>query len=251
MPLDAQTASTAVAREGAAIALRGVALIRGGRRLLSDVDLRLEPGRRTVVMGPNGAGKSLLLRVVKGLEAPSAGGVTIGERRLDAASARDIGLVLQRPVLLRRSVAGNLDHALRAYGVPRRERSAGQAALLAEADLVDKADRPARRLSGGEQQRLSIARALAAQPEVLLLDEPTANLDPHATRRVEALIGDVAARGVKIVFVTHDAGQARRLADEVVFMHGGRIVEQSPAEAFFEAPRADAAQAYLAGRLCD
>ncbi|MEQ9609977.1 MAG: ATP-binding cassette domain-containing protein, partial [Kiloniellaceae bacterium] len=158
-------------------------------------------------------------------------------------------VVFQRPVVLRRSVAANLKHALATYGVPRGERAKRLEELLTLAGLQDLADRPARVLSGGEQQRLAMVRALAAEPDLLLLDEPTASLDPQATAAIETLIGRAAAKGVKIVMVTHDRGQAQRLADEILFLHRGRLSERSAADAFFSRPNSAAAQAYLEGRL--
>jgi tungstate transport system ATP-binding protein len=200
-------------------------------------------------MGPNGAGKSLLLRLVAGLLQPSGGRITYGSRTADEAALRRIAVVFQRPVVLRRSVEANLRHALATYGVPRRERARRIEQLLDLGQLQEIAERPARVLSGGEQQRLSMVRALAAEPELLLLDEPTASLDPQATAAIEALIGQAAASGVKVVLVTHDRGQAQRLADEVLFLHRGRLAEASAADAFFNKPNSAAAQAYLEGRL--
>ncbi len=133
--------------------------------------------------------------------------------------------------------------------MPRAQRAERTGATLAAARLQHLAERPARVLSGGEQQRLALARALSIRPEVLFLDEPTANLDPASTLAIEELI-DVAHRaGTKIIFITHDLGQARRLADDVIFLNAGRVCEHSPAERFFSAPRSTAAEAYLAGRI--
>jgi tungstate transport system ATP-binding protein len=231
------------------VELRDVSFAAGGKTLTDRLSLRLSPGGRSVVMGPNGAGKSLLLRLVAGLIQPTAGSVTFGGRPADAAARRRIAIVFQRPVMLRRSVAANLSHALAVYGVPRHERAARIEALLALGQLEEFAERPARVLSGGEQQRLAMVRALAAEPALLLLDEPTASLDPQATAAIEALIGQAAAAGVKIVLVTHDRGQAQRLADEILFLHRGRLAERSDADAFFSRPNSAAAQAYLEGRL--
>ena len=157
--------------------------------------------------------------------------------------------MFQRPVLLRRSVAANLDHALKIYGLARPERPGRIAELLALGQLEPLAGRPARVLSGGEQQRLSMVRALAARPALLLLDEPAASLDPQATAALEALIRAVAGKQVKVVLVTHDRDQARRMASEIVFLHRGRIAEQAAATRFFDQPQSPEAQAYLAGRL--
>ena len=228
---------------------RGLVFAAGGRRLIDGLDLTLRAGVRTVVMGPNGAGKSLMLRILHGLLEPCAGAILWGGRPADHAVRLRQAMVFQRPVLLRRSALANVTHALGARGVPRRERDVRASTMLAAAGLRALARTPARLLSGGEQQRLAMARALSLDPEVLFLDEPTANLDPASTLAIEQLIQRAYRGGAKIVLVTHDAGQARRLADEVVFLHRGRIEEQSPAGRFFDAPASAAARAFLEGRL--
>ena len=234
------------AREPPAAIVDGVTLARGGRAVLDGLSLELPSRGVTALMGPNGAGKSLTLRLLAGLIRPDAGEVRFAGGR---PPARDVALVFQKPVLLRRSVRANLAHALAAYGVPRRDRAARVADLLGRTDLAPLADAPARRLSGGEQQRLAMARALAAGPRFLLLDEPTASLDPAATAAIEALVRRAAADGVKVVLVTHDAGQAARLADDVLFLHRGRLAEAAPARRFLDAPASRAARAYLSGEL--
>ena len=207
---------------------RGLVFAAGGRRLIDGLDLTLRAGVRTVVMGPNGAGKSLMLRLLHGLLSPrparscGAGGpptMRFGCARRWSFSDR---------CCCARSALANVTHALGARGVPRRERYARASTMLAAAGLAALARTPARLLSGGEQQRLAMARALSLEPEVLFLDEPTANLDPASTLAIEQLIQRAHRGGAKIVLVTHDAGQARRLADEVVFLHGGRIRGAQP-----------------------
>ncbi len=200
-------------------------------------------------MGPNGAGKSLTLRLLHGLLEPSAGRVLWGGRPADPAVRRRQAMVFQRPVLLRRSAAGNIGHALRSRRLSAQQRASRSEQVLELAGLLPLARSPARRLSGGEQQRLALARALSLGPEVLFLDEPTAHLDPASTLAIEHLIERAHAAGTKIVLVTHDLGQARRLAHEVVFLHQGRVLEQSPTERFFAAPASAEAQAFLGGRL--
>jgi tungstate transport system ATP-binding protein len=158
-------------------------------------------------------------------------------------------MVFQRPVLLRRSAAGNIWHALRLRGVDRDERSSRVEEALRLAGLESRAETPARALSGGEQQRLCLARALSLEPEVLFLDEPTASLDPASTLLIERLLIEAQRHGVKIIIVTHDVGQTRRLAQEVIFMHHGRVIEHGTAKEFFDHPRSDAAQAFIAGGL--
>ena len=219
-----------------------------GQRLIDGVSLAFEAGPRSVVLGPNGAGKSLLLRLCHGLIRPSAGRVVWAGASGGAARRRQ-AMVFQTPVLLRRSTAANVAYPLRLRGVPRHIREARVAEALALAGLSALAGRPARVLSGGEQQRLAIARAWATGPEVLFLDEPTARLDPAATRAVEDLIRTVHAGGTKIVMTTHDLGQARRLADEVLFLHHGRLIERAPADRFFAGPRSAEAAAFIKGDL--
>ncbi|MEM1383514.1 MAG: ATP-binding cassette domain-containing protein [Pseudomonadota bacterium] len=225
---------------GSPVRLAGVSVARSREALLTDLSITLRPGGVTAVMGPNGAGKSVLLRVVAGLIAPDAGEVAV---------SGPVALVPQTPVLLRRSLRGNLAHALWIYGIPRAERPARIAELLDLAGLSALAGRPARALSGGEKQRFAIIRALAAEPRLLLLDEPTVSLDPRATAAVEALIRRAAAGGAKVVLVTHDRGQVARLAEEVVFLHCGRVGEQSAAPTFLASPASAEARAYLAGDL--
>jgi tungstate transport system ATP-binding protein len=165
------------------------------------------------------------------------------------AARRYQAMVFQRPVLLRRTVAANISYALSVHGVPRRQRQTLVSQVLEQAGLSDLAARPAPVLSGGEQQRLALARAWALKPQVLLLDEPTASLDPAATQAVETLLEQIAKTDTKIIMTTHDLGQARRLADEVLFLHRGRLVEHAPAVEFFSTPRSKEAAAFLEGRL--
>lgn len=228
---------------------RALVFAAGGKRIVDGIDLTIRPGRRLVVMGANGAGKSILLRLLHGLLAPAAGSVTWRGKPLDRAARSRQAMVFQRPVLLRRSVLANLRFALAVRGFGGAERVWREQEALELCRLGDLAQRPARVLSGGEQQRLAVARALACQPELLFLDEPTASLDPASTDAVETLIRAAHARGVTTVTVTHDAGQARRLADDIAFLHAGRMVEFGPAERVLDAPRSAAARAWQEGRL--
>ncbi len=241
------------AEQGAAgllpLAVEGLVFEAGGRRLIDGLDLELQAGPLTVVLGPNGAGKSLLLRLLHGLIAPKAGRISWAGRAPDRALRLRQALVFQRPVLLRRSVAANLRYALAAHGIRGAARQARAEQWLARAGLADFARRPARLLSGGEQQRLALARALACDPEVLLLDEPTASLDPTSALAIETLIGAARDAGTKVVLVTHALAQARRLAEQVVFLDRGRVEEVAPAAAFFERPASERARAFVAGRL--
>jgi tungstate transport system ATP-binding protein len=217
----------------------------GGRRLLGPLSFALGRGPRSIVLGPNGAGKSLLLRLCHGLLQPTAGAVSW---QLPAVAARRRqAMVFQRPVLLRRSVAENVDYALRLRGAG--DRPARIAAALAAAGLAPLARQPARSLSGGEQQRLALARAWAVEPEVLFLDEPTASLDPSSARAVEGIVAAIHRAGTKVVMTTHDLALARRCADEVLFLHRGRLLERQPAARFFAYPATEEAAAFLAGTL--
>lgn len=215
--------------------------------ILDRVTLSIGAGTPTVIVGPNGSGKTTLLRLAMGLVCPTSGRVTWGGRA-DASPER-CAIVFQRPVMLRRTAEANLRYALVAASVPASERDARVRELLALVGLTSVADRPARKLSGGEQQRLALARALAKDPQILFLDEPTASLDPAATRSVEDLVGGIAARGIKVVMSTHDLGKARRLAGEVVLMHRGRIVEANDGASFFANPKTSDAARFVAGEL--
>lgn len=228
---------------------RGVGFEAGGQWLLAQVNLRLEAGPRCVLLGPNGAGKSLLLRLLHGLAEPSAGEVRCGHRPLDRRGRARQAMVFQKPVLLRRSAAGNLRYSLRSRGMRGEALRERCGRWLEKAGLGALATRPARVLSGGEQQRLALARVLCLDPDVLLLDEPTASLDPSSILAVESMINDSYRSGTKVVLVTHDLGQAKRMADEVVFLHAGRVETHAPAAQFFADPGCDNARAFLDGKV--
>lgn len=219
----------------------------GGRAILSEVSLTLQPDGLAVLLGPNGAGKSVLLRLLNGLLEPTAGTIRWGGAAPGPEMRRRQALVFQKPALLRRSVLANMVFAVKLHGS--NDVRARAMAALELAGLEDLASRPARVLSGGEQQRLALARALVGEPDVLLLDEPTASLDPASVAAIEAMVVDAVRGGTRVVLVTHDIAQARRLADEVVFIAAGRITEATPAGAFFAAPRSPQARAYLDGRI--
>jgi tungstate transport system ATP-binding protein len=232
------------AAPGLPIALAGVTVRRGGVTPLRDVDLTIVPRECTVIIGPNGSGKSTLLRVLHGLVAPTEGNIAWGGA---SAPPHNQAMVFQKSVLLRRSAAANIEFALRLAGYPADEWPARAFSALEHAGLASLANRPARRLSGGEQQRVALARAAALEPAVLFLDEPTASLDPAATRAIEDRVQAIHAEGTTIVMSTHNLGQARRLGERVVFLHGGRVVEVTPAIQFFDAPRTAEAAAFLEG----
>jgi tungstate transport system ATP-binding protein len=227
--------------------LENVSLQAGATGILNSLSLAIAPGAPTLIVGPNGSGKTSLLRLCMGLQAPTNGHITWGGRR-DPTSMRR-AFVFQRPVMLRRTTAANVTYALAQAGVRRADRATRAAALLERVGLVDLAGRPARLLSGGEQQRLALARALARDPEILLLDEPTANLDPAATRAVEEIVLAAAQSGIKIVMASHDLGQVRRLAGEVVFLARGTLCERAATSDFLDHPSTPEERAFLRGDL--
>ena len=229
------------------LVLEDVSLQAGATTILDRLSLAITPGAPTLIMGPNGAGKTSLLRLCMGLATPSAGRISWGGRT-DSKPVRR-AILFQRPVMLRRTVAANVGYALAQAGAPRSQRMPRVAALLDRVGLADLAQRPARRLSGGEQQRLALARALARDPEILLLDEPTANLDPAATRSVEEIVLMAAQSGIKIVMASHDLGQVRRLAGDVVFLVRGALCERDRAADFLDNPTTPEAAAFLRGDL--
>jgi tungstate transport system ATP-binding protein len=228
--------------------LEDVAFVAAGKTIIDRVSLTLESGPRTIILGPNGAGKSVLMRLCHGLLAPTSGRIewTVTER---PGERRRQAMVFQRPVMLRRSALANVEYGLKLAGVPRSEREAQARVALQGVGLAELADRAARVLSGGEQQRLALARAWALRPEVLFLDEPTANLDPGASAEVERIIQEIHAAGTKIVMSTHNLGQARRVGDEILFLHTGRLVEHAPVDRFFNRPASTEAEAFIKGEL--
>ena len=228
------------------LVLEDVSFALNGRTIIDRISVEIVAGPRTVILGPNGAGKSVLMRLCHGLLRPTAG--VIAWRGPTRGGLRQ-AMVFQRPVMLRRSALANIVYGLKLAGVSPRECELRARDVLDAVGLADIAGRPARVLSGGEQQRLALARAWALGPEVLFLDEPTANLDPGAVRDVETLVGQIRAGGTKIVMTTHNLGQARRLGDEILFLSQGRLVERTPVEQFFTKPASTEADAFIRGEL--
>ena len=228
--------------------LRDACFRAGGRTLIDRFSALISAGPSTIILGANGAGKSVLMRLMHGLLAPSAGGIAWNEPDAERRRRRQ-AMVFQRPVLLRRSALANVTYALKVARVPRGERERLAVEALESVGLLHLAHRPARVLSGGEQQRLALARAWALHPEVLFLDEPTASLDPSATREIERVIRAFDAAGTKIIMATHNLGQARRLGDEVLFIHLGRLVERAAVDEFFSSPASPEAAAFIKGEL--
>jgi tungstate transport system ATP-binding protein len=227
------------------IGFEDVGYAAGQTRILRSVTLALSPGAPTVLLGPNGSGKTTLLKLAMGLLTPSEGHVTFAGKSRPAGRRR--AFVFQKPVMLRRTVAKNVAYALKTAGSAQTDAKIEQ--LLIRVGLAGLTHRPAKRLSGGEQQRLALARGLARDPEIIFLDEPTASLDPFATKGVEDIIADIARAGVKVVMSTHDLGQARRLASDIVFLAKGRLCEHAATDAFFSNPQTKEAQRFLAGDL--
>lgn len=228
------------------LVLENITFVPNGTPVLGDISLTVERGGRTLILGANGAGKSVLMRLMHGLLRPTAGRIAWAGGQ---PSSQDQALVFQRPVMLRRSTLANVAYGLKLAGVPYVERQARAAAALDRVGLMHLANRPARVLSGGEQQRVALARAWALQPQILFLDEPTASLDPNAAQEVERIIADIHGAGTTIVMSTHNLGQARRLADSIVFLHRGGIAERTPAALFFHQPQSAEAETYLKGEL--
>ena len=224
-----------------------VSLMAGDTIILDRISLAITPGAPTLIVGPNGSGKTSLLRLCMGLAVPSKGTVSWGGRTHSPGTRRAI--LFQKPVMLRRSAAANVAYGLAQTGCPRSLRARRTEELLDRVGLLPLASRPARRLSGGEQQRLALARALARDPEILLLDEPTASLDPSATRFVEEIILAAAQSGTKIVMSSHDLGQVRRLAGDVFFLVRGRVCEHADAARFLDHPSTPEAAAFVRGEL--
>lgn len=228
------------------ILVRDVRFTPAGRPVLAGVDLQLAGEGITVVLGPNGAGKSVLLRVLAGLVVPDAGGVQWGD---GAQPAEISAIVFQQPALIRASVRVNVELALLPLGLSAAQRAARVRRVLERVGLAHRAADAARLLSGGEKQRLALARAWAAARPLLLLDEPTANLDPTATEAVEQIVREIRTDGARIVMTSHNLAQAMRVADDIVFLSAGRVVEHAPAARFFREPRSREAKLFLQGEL--
>ena len=220
-----------------------------GNTILRDIDLTLEPEGFTVVMGPNGSGKTTLLRLMHGLDRAREGRVNWAVDKIEVR--RRQAFIFQTPVMMRRSVLENVAYPLQLRKTPRRQARKIAMRWVESVELGNRADLDAHLLSGGERQKLAIARALITDPKILFLDEPTTNLDGSSMREVETIIRSANDRGTRIVMTTHDIGQACRLASEVVFLNNGRVCEHQAADAFFAEPKSKAAQAYLSGDIVE
>ena len=228
------------------LALADLAFQPNGKAVLDGVDLTVAGEGITVILGPNGAGKTVLLRLVAGLVTPSRGCIDWGGSSLPGGR---LAMVFQQPMVLRLSLFANVACALQPLGLPAAESRQRVMTVLERVGLAGRAADSARLLSGGERQRLALARAWVMQPRLLMLDEPTASLDPGATEAVERIIREIRTEGAKILMTTHNLGQATRLADDIVFLAEGRVQEHAAANAFFARPQSPAARAYLQGEL--
>lgn len=217
-----------------------------GRPVLAGVDLTLGGDGISVILGPNGSGKSVLMRLLAGLLPLDHGRIDWGGA---SAPGESVAMVFQEPMLIRASVAANVALSLRALDLARGDRTRRIAQVLERVGLAHRASDSARLLSGGEIQRLALARAWAMRPRLLLLDEPTASLDPTATEAVERIVREIRTEGTKIFLSTHNLAQAMRIADDIVFIAAGRIGEHAPAARFFARPQSEEARLFIQGEL--
>lgn len=231
------------------VSLADVVVKRRGKTVLGPINLDLGGAGFTMVIGPNGAGKTTLLKVLHGVERVSGGTVQWSVPDDQARQAQ--AYVFQSPIMLRRSVRQNLSYPLQLLALPKSEITRRVDQWAGNIGLQDALDSPAPRLSGGEKQKLALGRALIRQPKVLFLDEPCANLDGRSTREIESLLTAAATAGTKIIMTTHDIGQARRLATNILFLLGGALHESGPASVFFNSPRTSEAKAFLKGDIVE
>ncbi|HLW04304.1 MAG TPA: phosphate ABC transporter ATP-binding protein [Azoarcus sp.] len=226
--------------------IRGLCFAPGGRNVLDGIDLTLEGEGITLVLGPNGAGKSVFLRTLCGLLQPTAGTLEWGGGERPEAG---VMMVFQHPMMLRTTVLENISIGLKPLGISRAERRRRGLMMLERIGLADRARDSARLLSGGERQRLALARAWLTNPRLLLLDEPTASLDPSATAEVERIVREIRTDGTRILMTTHNLGQATRLGDDVIFLSAGRVREHTPLRQFFARPASEDARLFIQGEL--
>jgi tungstate transport system ATP-binding protein len=239
------------------LSLQDASLVLGGRTVLHSIRLQVQPGERVALIGPNGSGKTSLLRLLHGLVRCSSGERRVADRSLvtmpgTAVSATRpcrMAMVFQKPFVLSFSTQANLRLALWLQGVPAQARHERCRQALERVGLTAQRQQRATTLSGGQQQRLALARAWAVQPDVLLLDEPTAALDPSAKREVETLMESLADEGLTLVFSSHNLGQVKRLATRVVYLEDGEVVADAPVKPFFDESQPNAATAFLKGEM--
>lgn len=226
------------------LTLTDLVVRRRGKSILGPINLTIDQGGLTMIIGPNGSGKTTLLRVMHGIERLSSGSAEWAYP--DHANQ---AYVFQSPVVLRRSVSENLGYPLKLVGKSKSEISDAVLHWIDRIGLKNVKDRSATQLSGGERQKLAIARALIRGPDILFLDEPCSNLDGQSTREIETLLSETTAAGTRVIMATHDMGQARRLASDVIFMKSGRIAETGDAPKIFETPETEELSAFLKGDI--
>ena len=228
------------------INIKKISILLNDRLILRNINCQINDKSITAVLGPNGAGKSLLLQTINGLIPILNGKITYNLRQLDDNIRKQQAMVFQSPTLLRRTVLGNMEFVNSIY---KNTNMLGVKDILKKVGLEAYNDKPARLLSGGEKQRLSLARALLIQPKLLLLDEPTANLDPYSLKLIEDLILEENSKGTTIILITHDMSQAKRLASDIIFINKGRVLEQTNSNIFFKEPKTIESKKYLAGEI--
>lgn len=231
------------------LTLRNAEVIRRGKTLIGPISLEIDQNGFTILLGPNGAGKTTLLRLLHGLERLARGKRSWGLPEAEARKAQ--AFVFQRPVMLRRSVRDNLALARVLQGDQWNQARDHAQMWLDQIGLQGASERPAAGLSGGEKQKLALARALIRRPAILFLDEPCSNLDGRSTREIETILTNAKQDGTRIVMSTHDIGQAKRLADDVLFLNHGRLIEAGPASAFFQSPETTAARQFIRGDIVE
>ena len=228
------------------ICIKDLSLIVDKRKILSSLNLSINSDDVTVIMGPNGAGKSIFLKILNGILTPTSGCITWNNKKQFSDTINTQAFVFQKPILLRRSVIANLDYIDSVLGY---KKKISKDRLLEIVQLKKQKNQPARMLSLGEQQRLSLIRSLMLSPNLLLLDEPTANLDPASTKIIEDIILNLKMMGIKIIFVTHNILQAKRIADDIIFLNEGKMVEHLNKQEFFSNSKSIEVQNYLNGIL--
>ena len=228
------------------IVISNLSLLLGKTKILDKIKCNIYNETIIAVLGPNGAGKSLFLKTINGLTPVESGKIKFNSKEINYQIRKEIALVVQKPTLLRRTVLENMQFVLE-----KKNKLSNLQIMnhLQRVGLDTFKDKPARLLSGGEQQRLSLARALLINPSLLLLDEPTANLDPYSLNLIEEIILDENKKGKTIILTTHDMGQAKRLAKEILFFNKGKLLEQTKAINFFKKPKTKEAQSYIDGKI--
>ena len=228
------------------IVVSDLSLLFGKTKILDKIKCKIHNESIIAVLGPNGAGKSMFLKTINGLIGVESRKIKFNLMEINDYIRKEIAIVFQKPTLLRRSVFENMQFVLE-----RKNKLSNFEImkLLQRVNLATSKDKPARLLSGGEQQRLSLARALLINPSLLLLDEPTANLDPYSLNLIEEIILDENKKGKTIILTTHDMGQAKRLAKEILFFNKGKLLEQTKAINFFKKPKTKEAQSYINGKI--